>query len=80
MLSGVAGVESVTQGWLCERLGMSPAVGAEWVSVLTRQGWLTGGGHLFGIARLPEMHVMATDAGRERLAQERARLERLAGN
>ena len=40
-MSGVAGVESVTQVWLSERLGMSAAVGAEWVSVLTRQGWLT---------------------------------------
>jgi hypothetical protein len=78
LLSGAAGVQSVALSWLCERVGMSPTVGAEWVTVLARQGWLTGGGHVLGIDRLPEVHLIATDAGRERLAQERARLERLA--
>jgi hypothetical protein len=53
-------------------------VGAEWVTVLARQGWLTGGGRWLGNARLPEVHVMVTNDGRERLARERARLERLA--
>ena len=78
LLSGAASVESVALSWLCERVGMSPTVGAQWVTVLARQGWVTGGGNVLGIARLPEVHVMATDAGRERLAQERVRLERLA--
>jgi hypothetical protein len=78
LLSGVAGVRSVALSWLCERVGMSPTVGAEWVAVLVQQGWLTGGGHPFGMTRVPEAHLMATDAGRERLARERARLERLA--
>ncbi len=78
LLSGAASVESVASSWLCERVGMSPTVGAQWVTVLARQGWLTGGGNVLGIARLPEVHLMATDAGRERLAQERVRLERLA--
>ena len=73
-------MESVALSWLCERIGMSATVGAEWVTVLGRQGWLTGGGRWLGMARLPEVHVMATDAGRERLAQERARLERLAAS
>ncbi len=80
LLSGVAGVESVALSWLCERVGMSPTVGAQWVTVLSRQGWLTGGGHPLGISRLPEQHISVTDAGRERLAQERACLERLAGS
>ncbi len=78
LLCGAASVESVAQSWLCERVGMSHTVGAEWVTVLARQGWLTGGGRVLGMARLPEVHVMATDAGRQRLAQERACLERLA--
>ena len=78
LLSGAASVESVALGWLCERVGMSPTVGAQWVTVLSRQGWLTGGGYPLGISRLPEEQVVATDAGRERLARERARLERLA--
>ena len=78
LLSGAASVESVAPRWLCERVGMSPTVGAQWVTVLGRQGWLTGGGHVLGIARLPEVHVTATDAGRGRLERERARLERLA--
>jgi hypothetical protein len=80
LLSGAASVESVTLGWLCQRVGMSPSVGAEWLTVMSRQGWLTGGGYPLGISRLPEERVIVTDAGRERLAQERARLERLAAS
>lgn len=80
VLSGAASVRSVALSWLCERVGMSTTVGAQWVTVLARQGWLTGGGHLLGFARLPEVHVVATDAGRERLERERARLQRLAAS
>ena len=78
VLSGVASVESVAPSWLHERLGLSPPVGAQWVDVLTRQGWTSGGGRLLGLARLPEEHVRVTDAGRERLERERARLQALA--
>jgi hypothetical protein len=78
VLSGVASVESVAPSWLHERLGLSPTVGAQWVDVLTRQGWTSGGGRLLGLARLPEEHVRVTDAGRERLERERARLQALA--
>ena len=78
LLSAAASVEWVTLGWLCERVGMSSSVGAQWVTVLSGEGWLTGGGSLLGFARLPEVPVVAREAGRERLALERARLERLA--
>ncbi|HET7822452.1 MAG TPA: hypothetical protein VFL10_13100 [Ornithinibacter sp.] len=78
VLAGVASVESVAPSWLYERIGLSPTVGAQWVAVLTRQGWLRGGGRLLGLERLPEEHVRVTDAGRERLERERARLQALA--
>lgn len=77
VLSGAASVDSAPE-WLCERIGMSPAVGLQWIAVLAQQGWLVGGGRPLGLRRLPEKHVMVTNAGRERLAQERARLELLA--
>ena len=79
VLSGVASVESVAPSWLYERIGLSPTVGAQWVAMLTRQGWTSGGG-LLGLARLPEEHVRLTDAGRERLERERARLQALAAH
>ncbi len=80
VLSGVASVESVAPSWLSERIGLSPTVGAQWVAVLSRQGWTRGGGRLLGLARLPEEHVRVTDAGRERLERERARLQALAAH
>jgi hypothetical protein len=78
VLSGAASVESVAPTWLFERIGMSATVGLQWVAVLTYQGWLIGGNRVLGIQRFPENHLQVTDAGRERLARERARLERLA--
>ena len=64
VLSGAASVESVAPSWLSERVGLSPTVvGGQWVDVLTRQGWLTGGGRLLGLARLPELHVQLTRPG-----------------
>ncbi|HYN66873.1 MAG TPA: hypothetical protein VES93_08280 [Ornithinibacter sp.] len=78
VLSAAAGAASVAPTWLRQRVGLLEVVGAQWVQALTRQGWLSGGGHLFGISRWPELHVQLTDAGRERLERERARLEDLA--
>jgi len=78
VLAGAASVESVAPTWLFERIGMSPDVGSQWVTVLTYPGWLTGGGRTLGIERLPESHLLVTDAGRERLDRERARFEALA--
>lgn len=78
VLSGAASVQSVAPSWLCERVGLSPAVGAEWVRVLTSQGWLRGGGHFLGLERLPELPVEVTIDGRERLDAERSRLATLA--
>lgn len=70
---------SVAPTWLFERIGMSPDVGQQWVSVLTYQGWLIGGGRVLGIERLPE-NLQVTEAGRERLDRERARLQRLGAS
>lgn len=78
VLSAAAAATSVAPSWLRERVGLLSVVGGQWVHALTRQGWLTGGGNLFGIARWPELHVQISDAGRERLERERARLQALA--
>jgi hypothetical protein len=78
VLAGVGSVESVTPSWLDERIGLSSTVGAQWVAVLNRQGWLIGGGRLLGLQHLPEVPVQITPAGRERLDRERARLQALA--
>jgi hypothetical protein len=78
VLAGAAAATSVAPTWLRQRVGLLEVVGGQWVQALTRQGWLTGGGNLFGIARWPELHLQISDAGRERLESERARLQALA--
>lgn len=78
VLSGAGSVEAVTATWLFERIGLHPAVGRQWVAVLLRQGWLTGGGRVLGMERLPELHLTLTEEGRSTLGAERARLQALA--
>lgn len=79
LLSGAASVESVAPTWLGERVGLPPAIGASWIDLLKREGWLTGGGHVLWSTRLPERHVVITHAGHEELEAERDRLGALAG-
>lgn len=79
LLSGAGSVESVAPTWLGERVGLPPEVSALWIATLKREGWLTGGRHVVGWSRLPEMHVEITDAGRARLEEERTRLRSLVG-
>ena len=79
VLAGAAGATSVAPTWLRERVGLLEVVGGQWIDALTRQGWLTGGGHLLGVARWPELHLQLSPDGRERLDRERARLRVLAG-
>jgi hypothetical protein len=78
VLAGAASVQSVAPTWLGQQVGLPPDVADQWVAVLRRHGWLTGGGHALGLSRLPELHTRVTGAGRERLEQERARLTALA--
>ena len=78
VLSAAAAVATVNPAWLAERLGLPTAIGAQWVSTLRRYDWLAGGGHILGLARLPELHVHLTPTGHARLEQERARLTALA--
>ena len=78
LLSAAATVQSIAPSWLCERVALSPEVGARWVAALRWQGWLAGGGRRLGLRRLPELHLHITDAGRARLESERTRLTTLA--
>ena len=79
VLAGAAAATSVAPTWLRERVGLLEVVGGQWIDALTRQGWLTGGGHLLGVTRWPELHLQLSPTGRERLDRERARLQVLAG-
>lgn len=79
LLSGAGSVQSVAPMWLGERVGLPPEIGAKWIDLLKREGWLTGGGHVLRSSRLPERHVELTDAGRDELETERDRLRELAG-
>ena len=78
VLASAASVESVAPAWLTERVGLPPAAGAQWLAELRRRGWLVGGGRVLGLPRLPELHVKVTEAGRQVLEAERARLRALA--
>ena len=78
VLSAAATVATINPVWLAQRVGLPPPIGAQWVTWLRSAGWLAGGGHILGVARLPELHVKLTPAGHARLEQERARLTALA--
>ena len=74
VLVAAGGATSLAPSWAGERVGLAPDIGRKWVAALVREGWLRGGGHILGRARLPEFHVVLTDEGRERVDEEMKRL------
>lgn len=78
VLVAAEGATSLALSWAGERVGLGPETSRQWVAALLREGWLSGGGHVLGWARLPEFHVSLTDEGRERLDTEVNRLRSLA--
>lgn len=77
LLASAAKANEIDPAWLLGRAGLPAGVGAQWLDVMGRCGWLTGGDASFG--RWLRQPVTITADGRQRLEEERTRLLALAG-
>ena len=78
LLATTAMTEGIDGAWLLDRAALPDEVGREWLRVMSRLGWLSGGeAYLRGWLRQP---WRITTAGRDRLRDERRTLQALAGS
>lgn len=76
LLSTASATDGIDGAWLLDRTALPAQVGARWLDALTGSGWLDGGRTLLGGRVRRPWRI--TDDGRDRLAEERARLQSLA--